>query len=162
KAVLFLLVFCIPFVASAQRALSNQDVIEMVTSGLNTDIIISRIKGSSGAYDTAPTTLRQLKKTGVTEPAIMAMIEYSPSIRKTRPVIDAGVDRRTNISLKADTPVELELAHAVSSADLKAGDPVRFRVATPVLVNGYTLIDRGAPATARVVKSEDGKRWGRG
>src|SRR6185369_8865072 len=107
-------------------------------------------------------TLRQLKKAGVPESVILAMIESTPLIHKNRPAIDAGVDRRMDITLRADTLIELELAHAVSSADLKAGDPVRFLVATPVLVNGYTLIDRGASATARVVKSEDGKRWGRG
>jgi hypothetical protein len=162
KALLFLVFFCIPFVARAQQALTNQDVINLVASGLSPDIIIARIKASGGSYETSPATLKELKNAGVPESVILAMIDSAPTIQKSRPATDTGYDHRAEMILKADTPIEIELAHAVSSADLKAGDPVRFLVANPVLVNGYTLIDRGASATARVVKSEEGKRWGRG
>jgi hypothetical protein len=162
KSLLLILLLCVPLVARAQQTLTNQDIINWVSSGLSPEIIIAKVQLSGGNFDTSPSALKRMKDAGAPESVILAAIEASSVSPRNRPVSGAGDVRGANVVLKAGTRVVIEMAHTISSADLKEGDPVRFRVASPVQVNGYTLIERGALAMARVANADDGKRWGRG
>ena len=155
-----LFVLCLAVLVQAQQPLTNADVISLTKSGLGAEIVAAKVKLSGGNFDTSPTKLKELKSAGVAESVILAMIEAdTTSLTTTQPLVTNGSN---TVTLKDGTPIELEVAYTVSSAELKEGDAVSFRVVQPIQVNGVTVVERGAPATARVVKAEGGKSWGRG
>jgi hypothetical protein len=62
---------------SNEPILRNQDVIKMTKAGLDDAVIVAKIKGSRCQFDTAPDTLIELKKTGVSSAVLKAMTESS-------------------------------------------------------------------------------------
>ena len=66
-----------PPTASAQEALTNQSIVEMVKAGLSERIIIARIRTGPNNFDTSTDSLIALKKNGVPEKVIEAIM--SPS-----------------------------------------------------------------------------------
>jgi hypothetical protein len=52
------------------------------------------------------------------------------------------------------TPIPIRLLSALSSASAHAGDTFGAIVDEPVVVDGQTLIDRGTPATGRVLEAK--------
>ena len=162
KALLFGLSLSFTLIVHAQQPLTNADVISLIKSGLSAEIVAAKIKQTGGSFDTSPAKLKDLKTAGVPESVILAMIESDAPAKVTEQPKPVENVASSAVTLKDGTPVELELAYTVSSADLKEGDAVSFRVVQPIQVNGVTVIERGAGATARVVKAEGGKSWGRG
>jgi hypothetical protein len=65
------------------------------------------------------------------------------------------------VKIPDGTLIELEAAYDVSSKDVKVGEEISFRVATPVLVGGRVVIEAGATATGRIVKASRGGHFGR-
>jgi len=57
--------------------------------------------------------------------------------------------------------VHLKLGRELSSATAHVGDEVNFEVAEPVIINGKTVIDRGAPAAGSVTEAEPKGRMGK-
>jgi hypothetical protein len=62
-------------VADNLRSLSNSDISEMSSAGLPAEVLIAKIKSSACAFDTVPTSLKNLKASGVPDKVILAMIE---------------------------------------------------------------------------------------
>lgn len=58
----------------AQQALNNNDVIKLVKAGLSEGLIISTINSSPGAYDTSADALIALKKAGVSDKVVAAIV----------------------------------------------------------------------------------------
>jgi hypothetical protein len=65
-------------------------------------------------------------------------------------------------TLMDGTAIKLRLAETISSADAKTGQQVPFEVTDDVVVQGVTVIPKGAPALASVTEAEAKKRMGRG
>lgn len=63
------------FSFSQDRALINSDVISLTKAGLSADIIIAKIKGSPGKFDTSPEKLKELKDAGVADAVILAVVQ---------------------------------------------------------------------------------------
>jgi hypothetical protein len=57
------------------RPLSNSDVLEMLKAGLGPDVVVAKIKTSPCDFDTSPATLESLKRAGVPNSVVMAMVE---------------------------------------------------------------------------------------
>ena len=55
----------------------------------------------------------------------------------------------------------MEAPYTINSMDFKANDKISFRVVDPVKVDGVTLIEQGATATAHIVKAKRGGHWGK-
>lgn len=66
------------------------------------------------------------------------------------------------ITIPHGTLVDVELTAAVTSEQYLDGSIIGFTVVQPVKVNGVTVIERGAPAKARVTKVTKAGRWGKG
>lgn len=149
--------------AAAPARLSNQDVLQMTRAGLTPEIIATKIRSATGDFDTSPAALRGLKGAGVHDSVLLAMVEGA------RPAAAGGgeaaarapVGRVVEVRLPAGTRVEVEAAYRVSSQEVRAGDLLTFRVVNPVKVEGVTVIEPGAVATARVVKASRGGHFGR-
>ena len=65
------------------------------------------------------------------------------------------------LKIPAGTPIEVEVAYTVNSLDLKAGERISFRVLVPIMVDGVTVIEKGALVTARVTQAKRGGHWGK-
>jgi hypothetical protein len=65
------------------------------------------------------------------------------------------------IILPNQMAVHLKLGRELSSATAHVGEEVNFEVAEPVIVNGRTVIDKGAPAAGTVTEAEPKGRMGK-
>jgi len=65
------------------------------------------------------------------------------------------------IILARQTPVHLKLGRTLSSATAHTGDEVPFEVTQDVVVQGVTVISKGAPAIGAVTEAEPKKRMGK-
>jgi hypothetical protein len=61
--------------AVGQKVLTNQDVLDMLKSGLPPDIVAAKIKASHCRFNTDVETLKQLKDKGVPDSVVLAMVE---------------------------------------------------------------------------------------
>ena len=55
--------------------LTNKDVLDMLKAGLTPEIVVAKIKSSACSFDTSPATLEALKKAGVPDDVIVAMVQ---------------------------------------------------------------------------------------
>lgn len=75
KWVLSASLFFVPLLAQAtQKPLTNEGVIKMVQGGLPESVVVSAIQSSPAQYEISPDALIQLKKAGVTQKEMNAMI----------------------------------------------------------------------------------------
>lgn len=73
---LLLVVFLFTVISRAQtETLTNVEVIEMAKAGLGPDLILSKIKSSKPKFDVSVNALIELKKAGVDDEVISAMME---------------------------------------------------------------------------------------
>jgi hypothetical protein len=90
-------------IAKAQdETLSNQDVITMTKAGLDKMIIVGKVRTSKGKYDLSTNGLIELKKEGVDDLVVHAMLEANSG---TKTVLTAG------------TPVSYDLNDPASPHD---------------------------------------------
>ena len=150
---------------SSVLVLHNRDVLRMVKEGVKPGEIIARIVTSSCAFDTFPPVMKDLNTQGVPDTvlAAMKMVPYGPpAMVVAGPPKSPVAPARGQVQIPAGTLIDLEAAKAFSSANVDRGNPIIFLVSRRVFVNGVLVIDRGAVATARTIKSERAGSWGRG
>ena len=82
----------------AQSAMNNDSVIKMAKAGLGDDVIIGSINGQAGSYQTSTDDLIALKKAGVSDKVIGAMLAKAsgggapaPPMAAAGPVNEVGV-----------------------------------------------------------------------
>ena len=70
--------------------LNNKDVLLMVQKNITDDVIIGVIKNSPCTFDVFPPVLRDMKRRGVSDAVLQAMIEapYGPSLQTTAATAD--------------------------------------------------------------------------
>ena len=73
----------LPTAAFAQETLTNQSIMEMVKAGLSERVVIAKIRTSPTSFDTRTDALIALKKNGVSEKVIEAMM--SPAAAAAAP-----------------------------------------------------------------------------
>jgi hypothetical protein len=134
--------------------LKNRDVLDMLKAGVPSEVIIARIKSAGSTLDTSTEALQELQAAGASAAVILAMLEASTGqqTEAARPI---------TIRVPDNTTVEIENAFDVSSATVKEGDLITFRVLRPVKIDGVTVIEAGALANGRVVQAKKAGRWGR-
>jgi len=64
--------------------LTNEDVIKLVEGGIGEDVVLAKIYGARTAFRTDALDLMQLKKAGVPDAVVIAMIEASSEIVRIR------------------------------------------------------------------------------
>ena len=68
--------------AQAVEILTNADVVSMAQNNLGEDLIVAKIKESKSAFDVSVIGLVNLKKSGVSDEIIRAMMEKSRALRE--------------------------------------------------------------------------------
>ena len=150
---------------SSLKPLRNADVLRMHKAGMKPGQIVTEIVTSPCNFDTFPPLLRELKMKGVPLTVIMAMtmVPYGPPASPLDAVPPPQPPPQTvKVQIPTGTVVHVENVSTVSSAHLNEGNPINLRVSRRVLVNGVLVIERGAPARGRVMKSKRARGWGRG
>jgi hypothetical protein len=159
-------VFSLAF-AQDLAPLTNADVVTMVRAKLPPALIVEKINNSSCTFDTFPSVLAELKYKGVPDEVLMAMVQAphggrgALATRKTAAPTNEVPTVLTQLTIPDGTPLEVECTYTVSSAEVEEGSAVSFNVVHPIVINGVTVIARGARATARVTKAKKGGSWGR-
>ena len=143
------------------HALTNNDVLQMLERGDNSTQVIGTILTSHCNFDIFPPVLADLKRRGVPDTVLVAMknAPYGP------PAL-ADVDSKiaqlaAQVQVPENTVIELETVRAVSSSNAPVGSRISFLATRRVYINNILIIDRGAVAMARVVKSRRARGWGR-
>lgn len=142
-----------------QAPLTNQDVLEMLKAGLSHEILLAKIKNSPNRFDTSPAALQELKNATVPDAIILAMVQSS-SVAPDNPATLAAANG-VEVKVPDGTPLEIELMTNISSAAAKEGDIVDFTVVNPVVINGVTVVEKGAPAKARIAAVKKAGYWGK-
>lgn len=142
--------------------LNNQDVLRMVKADFTAETIIAEIKSTPCDFVTTPAALQQLKDEGVPDSVILAMVMAPKSAgTKEQHSNPPAPAKKVQIKVPNGVSMEIEAPFAVNSQFVKTGDAISFRVVNPVKVEGVTIIEAGATATARVVVAERGGHFGR-
>lgn len=92
-------------VAAAEAVMTNVQVIEMVAAGLDEDLVIAAVRGSSSDFDTSTSGLIALQSAGVPKPVIAAMITRAAA---NKVIANAGPARgpaATELSLDSPDPM---------------------------------------------------------
>lgn len=140
-----------PQTASVSTSLTNKDVLDMIKSGLATEVIVAKIKSSPASFDTSPTALAELKSANVPDEIVLAMVN-GPSA-----VADAG----GMVGVPDGTEIEIQLINNASGEELKVGNLVDFEVVKPVIINGVTIFEKQAAARARITTAKRAGHWGK-
>jgi hypothetical protein len=77
----FLIAFFTALPADAQQGLTNTDIIKMQSAGLSESIIISSVNTQPAAFDTSTDGLLALKKAGVSDAVVAAMISRNAAMK---------------------------------------------------------------------------------
>lgn len=149
--------------------LKNSDILTMVRAKLPSALIIEKIQTSSCSFDTFPSVLAELKYRGVPDEVLLVMVQAPHGGRPKAAALKSRISDTssevptvlTPVTIPDGTPLEVEATYTVSSAEVEEGSAVSFTVIHPVIINGGTVIARGARATARVTKAKKGGSWGR-
>jgi hypothetical protein len=82
----------------SKNTLTNQDVIDLVKTGLSDDIVVAKIKNSPCQFDTSTAALKDLKAAGVSGSVILAMVQAPGN-----PAAPAGTaDAKTSAASSSD------------------------------------------------------------
>ena len=147
---------------SAQlRLLTNNDVLRMLEEGVKPGPLIIKIFTSHCNFDVFPPVLRELKRRGVPDTVLVAM-KAAPNGPPTLAEVDSKISQLSApAQIPAGTMIELETVRAISSENAPVGSPITFVTRKRLFVNNVLVVERGAVAKARVVRSQRARGWGR-
>ena len=142
------------------RLLRNNDVILMVEDRVKPEVIVRKILTSSCNFDVFPPVVRDLRRRGVPEKVINAMVA-APNGPPSLADVDNKVPAVPPVKIPEGTIVEVETLNATSSGKAREGDLITFLTKRRIFVDDQLVIDRGAVARARVVKVKSARVLGR-
>jgi hypothetical protein len=176
---LFVLSFsAVPAVfAQTQTPLTNADIVNLTTQGLDSGLIVKEIQSSGTSFDTTPQSLIDLKNAGVDNNVIDAMLSaqaQKPTVSvdavrgatsgagttpmdTSKPVCNAN----DGCLLKEGIEVPLKFANSISSKTANEGDPVEFVLDEDLKVGDSIVVSKGAHALATVTTAKKAGMMGR-
>lgn len=149
---------------TANSALTNLGVIDMHKSGLGADVILTSIESSVCKFNVTPTGLIALKKSGVDESVIKAMIEkQSGKPAPSKSVSTASTDKKTS-EVSANNKTEKKgsltlLNHVYLSTSATGAQPLEKLVAgirtKTGMMGGKILLQVEGDKSALRINSDD-------
>lgn len=134
------LAFLAPFGLPAQQTptpLTNSDVVGMVKAALTSDIVVAKIKSSRCLFDTSPTALEQLKKSGVPNPVILAMVQAPRDSEATKP----GAETRNSEAAESGANTVYVKCNVAPLAIYSAANYASLTVSTGTCNQALTVLD---------------------
>jgi hypothetical protein len=131
--------------AIPDRLMTNQDVIEMLQSGLSPRAVILRIHESPCKFDKSAAGLEVLRSANVPYKVVLAMMQA--------PELPTPIKGRIPMVIPDSTLVLVALSESIDSESQKPGYVIYFRVLEDVRIRGLRVIARGARARGRLLDS---------
>lgn len=147
------------------RTLRNRDVLQMVRTGMKSDLVIANILTSSCNFDIFPPVLDDLKRRGVPENVLQVMSVVPngpPNLPEANGTNATPPVQIATVTMPKGLQVVVETLYPVSSKDFKLNSTIAFSVVRPVFIDGVLAIPRGTTARAKVVRVRKAGIWGRG
>ena len=140
--------------------LTNNQVIEMVKSGVSKSVIISHIRKSKTNFTFSTDDLINLAKENVPEDVVQAM--RNPQATATAPPAPASPPQALHAILNAGREVPLLTASDIPFSAGVDGSRIEFLVAEDVKAGDQVVIAKGAPGFGSLIDAEKKKLFGRG
>ena len=125
--------------------LTNQSILDLHHAHVTSDAIVSKIRLSECSFRTSEYDIHELKAAGVSDKVILAILETQ------KPSASSGDIHDLKLVVPGGTPIEVALISEIGSDQVRQGSVVSMVVVKDVVVNGVTVIARGASAHARVL-----------
>lgn len=123
-----------------QEVLTNKAIVEMVKSGLSEEVIKTKIKNSKTSFDTSAAGLQELKKVGVSDSVILAIMQKSAGMEVVINNSDNSDAGSINVTIPDGTELKIATTEEISGQKVVEGDPLTFKVSEDVKINGKTVI----------------------
>ena len=160
-------------IAKQQETLNNESIVEMINKELSEAIIISKIKSSKASFDTSASALQSLKKVGVTDAVIMAMVQKASGMEVTAAATGSVSNNMESSSMESSGPAmsvsipdgtELKImtTEEISGQKVVEGDPLSFKVAEDIKINGRTVIAKDTMVKGTVAAAKKKGFMGKG
>jgi len=149
-----------PQLSERAKPLTNQDIVLLSKAGLDSEIIVAKVKNSPCAFDIVPARLEELKTNGVPASVITEMIQATRHADEQSSGTSPPQPTQP-LQIPDGTRIEIEAPYQINSHEFRPNDEISFRVLNPIKINGFTVIDQGATATGRIVKSKRGGHFGK-
>src|SRR6266481_7305268 len=134
------------------RLLTNQDVIEMVGSGMTPLAVISQIHNSPCKFDKSSAGLEALKAANVPYHIVLAMMKA--------PELPPATKGRIAVVIPDSTPIQVALSEDLNSSVQQPGYVIYFEVLEEVRIRGLRVIAKGARVRGRLLGSKERSRTG--
>ena len=147
------------------RILRNRDVLQMVRTGMKSDLVIANILTSSCNFDIFPPVLDDLKRRGVPENVLQVMSVVPngpPNLPEANGTNATPPVQIAKVTLPKGLQVPVETLYPVSSKDFKVNSMIAFSVLRPIFIDGVLAVPRGTIARAKIVRVKKAGIWGRG
>jgi hypothetical protein len=128
---------------SSKKALTNSDVVDMVHAGLGESTVILSIKNSGTNFDTSPHGLIELKKSGVSQNVMDAMLAAANTSPGAAPVASSGASTPSDSKVLLAKMVEAlggeKAVNAVKSTRVTSSREVKAPLDTTLEVVNTTI-----------------------
>ncbi len=145
--------------AQVQETLTNQLIVEMVNNKLSEEIIVAKIKSSKSSFDTSASSLQELKKNGVTDALILAMVQKASGMEVSS---STSTTNASGVAIPDGTEIKIIATEEISGQKVVEGDPLTMKVAEDVVINGKTVIAKGAIVKGTVSSAKKKGFMGKG
>jgi len=154
-------------IVKQQEALNNESIVEMINKELSEAIIIAKIKSSKASFDTSASALQSLKKVGVTDAVIMAMVQKASGMEVTAATGSVSNNMESSgpamsVSIPDGTELKIMTTEEISGQKVVEGDPLSFKVAEDIKINGRTVIAKDTLVKGTVAAAKKKGFMGRG
>ena len=147
--------------AQVQETLTNQLVVEMVKNKLSEEIIVAKIKSSKNSFDTSASSLQELKRNGVTDTVILAMVQKASGME----VSLANQTSSSNLigtAIPDGTEIKIITTEEISGQKVVEGDPLTLKVSEDVIINGRIVVAKGTIVKGTVSSAKKKGFMGKG
>jgi len=134
------------------RLLTNQDIIEMLGSGMTPLAVISRIHNSPCKFDKSSAGLEALKAANVPYHIVLAMMKA--------PDLPPATKGRIAVVIPDSTPIQVALSEDLNSSVQQPGYVIYFDVLEEVRIRGLRVIAKGTRVRGRLLGSKERSRTG--
>ena len=145
----------------------------MINKELSEAIIIAKIKSSKASFDTSASALQSLKKVGVTDTVIMAMVQKASGMEVTAAATGSVSNNMESsnmessgpamsVSIPDGTELKIMTTEEISGQKVVEGDPLSFKVAEDIKINGRTVIAKDTLVKGTVAAAKKKGFMGKG
>jgi len=144
------------FAAYAQALLDDATIGKLAKAGVGEQAILAVIEQQPGNYALGSNDVMALKKAGVSERIISAMVARNQAAN------GSARTPTTPLALHDATPIRLRLTRDLTFNNVKPGEMVDFEILDDLRIDGLLVMAHGARATATITMAEPKTRMGRG